>query len=482
MAESLKKKTVKGTLWSVIERFSVQAIQFIVMIFMARILTPAEYGIVGMITVFIAVSQALVDSGFSNALIRKQDRSQLDCSTAFYFNFVVGIILYFILFFCAHPIAKFYKEPLLVPVTHLVAISLPLNSLAVVQRALLTIKIDFKTQAKASCTAAVVSGVVGLILAYSNYGVWAIVWFQLSSTFTNVLLLWIFAKWVPSWCYSWKSFRQMFSFGSKLAATTVMNTVYLNGFQLIIGKIYSAAQLGFYTRALQFSQLPSTNISAILQRVTYPVLCSIQDEDQRLHDAFLKFINLTSFIVFPLMIGLSVLAKPIIISLIGEKWEFSAVLLSIISVSIMWVPINAINLNILQVKGKSGLLFKLELSIRLLGIAILFITVPIGIVAMCLGSVVSNLSALIIYAYFSGKLLNIKVGNVLSVIYLPLIYSIIMGICVYLCTYFISIYFLKMIVGIVVGVISYIGFTYITKYPALFEIKSFFNYKKLQSR
>ena len=241
--ESLKKKTVKGTIWSSIERFSVQAIQFVVMVFMARILTPADYGIVGMITIFIAVSQSLIDSGFSQALIRKQDRNEVDNSTVFYFNIAVGIILYFTLFFCANPIAQFYDEPLLVPITRLVALSLPLNSLAVVQRALLTINIDFRTQAKASLVAAFGSAAVGLSMTYTGWGVWSIVWYQIASTVLNVVLLWIFAHWRPVLRYSWKSFRELFGFGSKLMISGIIDTLYRNVYLIVIGKIFCLYKL-----------------------------------------------------------------------------------------------------------------------------------------------------------------------------------------------------------------------------------------------
>lgn len=217
MPESLKHKTLKGTIWSSLERFSVQGIVFVVMIVMARILTPEDYGLVGMLTIFIAISQSLVDSGFSQALIRKQDRTETDNSTVFYFNIAVGTALYLILYFCAPLIAKFYEEPILIPLTRLISLSVVINSFVVVQRALLTVEIDFKTQAKASFTAAIVAGVLGIGMAYSGFGVWSIVWYQLSNLTINAGLLWILSKWRPRLLYSWASFRELFSYGSKLA-------------------------------------------------------------------------------------------------------------------------------------------------------------------------------------------------------------------------------------------------------------------------
>ena len=241
MGESLKHKTAKGTLWSSIERFSVQFIQFAVMIVMACILTPADYGLVGMLSIFISVSQSLVDSGFSQALIRKQDRSEVDNSTVFFFNIGVGLILYLLLFVSAPLIARFYDEPILCPMMRLISLSVVINSLVVVQRALLTVRIDFKTQAKASFTAAIISGGVGIYMAYAGFGVWSIVWFQISNLAVNMVMLWVLSHWRPSMTYSWASFRELFGFGSRLALSGIINTLYNNLYLLLIGKVFKAS-------------------------------------------------------------------------------------------------------------------------------------------------------------------------------------------------------------------------------------------------
>lgn len=256
MTESLKHKTLKGTIWSSIERFSVQGVQFIVMIIMARILTPEDYGLVGMLTIFITISQSLIDSGFSQALIRKRDRRQIDNSTVFYFNIAIGTILYLVLFFSAPLIANFYHEPQLIPITRVISLSVFINSLVVVQRALLTVEIDFKTQTKASFTAVISSGILGIWMVYDGYGVWAIVAQQLVNLSVNALLLWILSHWRPSLEYSWTSFRELFNFGSKLAGAGILDTLYKNIYLIIIGKIFKASDLGYYTRAQQFSEFP----------------------------------------------------------------------------------------------------------------------------------------------------------------------------------------------------------------------------------
>lgn len=462
MAESLKHKTFKGTLWSVVERFSVQGISFLVMIIMARILTPDDYGLVGMLTVFIAVSQSLVDSGFSQALIRKQDRTELDNSTVFYFNIGVGIILYLLLFFCAPLIARFYKEPILIPLTRLISLSILINSFVVVQRALLTIKIDFKTQAKASVSASIASGIVGISMAYMGFGVWAIVWYQLTNLAINVGLLWAFSKWRPKWLYSWHSFRKLFGFGSKLALSGIINTIYDNVYLIVIGKFFSATDLGYYTRAYQFASFPSSNVSGIVQRVTFPILCTIQNDDNRLRYVYRRFLRLSAFIVFPLMIGLAAVAYPLVLLVLTKKWEFSALLLQIICLSMMWYPIHAINLNLLQVKGRSDLFLKLEIWKKIVGVAILCVTVPMGLVAMCWGSLASSIIALVINTYYTGKLIQVGFFTQMKDLIPTLFYSFLTGAIVWGIVNILSNLWFQLILGIAAGILFFITITRIT--------------------
>lgn len=478
MAESLKKKTVKGTIWSALERFSVQGIQFVVMIIMARILTPADYGLVGMLTVFIAVSQSLVDSGFSQALIRKLDRSETDNSTVFYFNIVVGAVLYFVLFICAPLIAKFYSEPLLVPLTRLISLSVFINSFVVVQRAILTIEIDFKTQAKATLVSAVVSGAVGISMAYTGFGVWALVWLQLTSISFNVGLLWIFSKWRPKWIYSWKSFRELFGFGSKLALSGIINTLYNNISILIIGKVFKASDLGYYTRAYQFASFPSSNISGIIQRVTYPVLCTIQNDDDRLRNVYRRFLRLSAFLVFPLMIGLAAVAHPFINLVLTEKWSFTAELLPIVCLGMMWIPIHSINLNLLQVKGRSDLFLRLEIWKKIIGIVLLCITIPLGLKALFWGNFASSIICLIINTYYTGELIQVGFFKQLHDLIPSLVYSLSMGAIVIVLIHFLPSDSLRLLIGISFGIIYYLGITKLTGSSDLRELLSLIDSKK----
>ena len=469
MSVSLKQKTVTGILWSSIERFSVQGVQFVIMIIMARILLPSDYGMIGMLAIFIAISQALIDSGFSNALIRKTNRSDVDFSTVFYFNIVIGILLYLILFFTSPLIAEFYKTPELTNLTRIIALNLFINSLAVVQRAILTIRIDFKTQAKASFCAALLSGIIGIIMAYTGFGVWAIAVQTVSNGFINTGLLWILSKWKPLRVFSYHSFKELFFFGSKLLFAGLLNVIYQNIYTIVIGKKFHSTDLGYYTRADQFAQFPSSNLTGIMQRVTFPILSEIQDDKERLAKAYRKFLRLSAFIIFPLMTGLAAVAYPFIGCLLTEKWNFTALLLQIICFSYMWYPIHAINLNLLQVEGRSDLFLKLEIYKKLLGVVVLCVTIPMGLVAMCWGAVVSSLLALVLNTYYTNKLIRVGLIKQLRDLSPALFYSFSMSAVVYFFIHLIYQKFLQLFLGIIVGIVYYFLISYLTKSQDLQE-------------
>lgn len=473
MAESLKQKTFKGTIWSAVEQFSVQGIQFGVMIFMARLLMPSDYGIVGMIAIFIAVCNSFINSGFSNALIRKQDRTPIDESTVFYFNIVVGLFLYIVLFFCAPLIARFYEEPILTPVTRAVGLSLIFGSLCVVQKAHYTIRIDFKTQARASLSAAVLSGITGVSLAYFGFGVWALVIQQIVSMGVNSSLLWFFSPWRPIRAFSWTSLKNMFGFGSRLLASGLLDTIYGNIYSLIIGKVFSASSLGFYSRAAGFSQFASSNITNIIQRVTYPVLCKMQNNDEALRDGYSRMMRVTAFIIFPLMCGMAAVAKPMVITLVGEKWMFSTILLVPICLSSMWYPIHAMNLNLLQVKGRSDLFLRLEIIKKVLCVSVLFISVPLGLIAMCWFGLLNSLIALIINTYYTGKLVNLGFFRQMKDLAPTLILSLAMGVIVWLTTAVLSLpNAVLLAIGVIEGAVFYLAAAVLLRYPELDEIRS----------
>ncbi|MBF1633363.1 MAG: lipopolysaccharide biosynthesis protein [Prevotella sp.] len=455
--ESLKQKTTKGIFWSTIERFSNQGMSFLFSVILARMLDPSDFGIIAMITIFFAVAQSFVDSGFSNALVRKTDRREEDLSTCFYFNIGVGIMAYIVLFLIAPLVASFYNQPILSPIIRITGLGVVLNSLCVVQQALFTIKIDFKSQAKVTLSATIISGIVGVILAYQGYGVWALVWQGVVMTSARMALLWLMSKWRPTTGFSKSSFNYLFGYGSKLLASGLLDTIYNNIYPIVIGKFYTPAQLGNYSRALSFAQLPSSNITSILQRVTFPVLSTIQDDIPRLQANYRRLLKLSAFIIFPLMMGLAAVAFPMIRLILTPKWEGCSLYLQIICFALMWYPIHAINLNLLQVKGRSDLFLRLEIIKKIVGVCIMCITIPLGITAMCIGMVASSLISLFINTYYTGKLIDIGYLKQMRDLTPIFINSLIMGGIVYFSIQISDNDILQLSLSIIVGVLSYIG-------------------------
>ena len=406
MSESLKKKTVKGVGWSFVDNLSSSGITFLVGLVLARLLTPSEYGIMAIITIFIAVSNSIVDSGFSNALIRKTDAKRVDYNTVFIFNLIVSAVLYAVLFFAAPAISAFFREPLLVEVMRVIGWVLLINALAIIPRTLFVKDVNFKTQTKVSLIASLTSGVVGIGMALAGMGVWSLVGQQLSRQLMNTLFLWIYCKWRPVWEFSSQSFKELFGFGSKLLLSGLLDTVFKEIYALVIGRCYTAAQLGQYTRASQFNQISSSNLTGVIQRVSYPVLSSIQDDPERLREGYRKIIKSTMLISFACMLGMAAVAKPMIVLLIGEKWMPAVGFLQIICFSGMLYPLHAINLNILQVKGRSDLFLRLEIIKKSIAVGPLLLGAFFTIEYMLWGSVCTSLIAYFLNSYYSANLIN----------------------------------------------------------------------------
>ena len=402
--DGIKEQTISGIKWSAIERFSVQGIQFLLGLMIARLLSPSDYGIIGMLGIFFAISQTFIDSGFSNALIRKIDRTDVDFSTVFYFNIVVGFVCSVIIFLSAPCISDFFNQPILTDVTRVLSINVLLGSLTTVQYAKLTIDIDFKTQAKVSLISTLVSGCIGVYLAWKGYGVWALVYQSVAASVLRVLLLWIRVKWTPLWTYSWESFHTLFSFGSKLLLSGLLHTLYTEMTTIAIGKFYTPKELGNYSRGQSIATLPCANITAILQRVTFPIFSRIQDDDKHLISIYRKYIILSSMVIFFVMTLLVFLAKPLVLFLLTDKWINAVIFLQIYSFAIMFDHICQINLNLLQVKGRSDLFLKLEIVKKSISMMILFASIPLGVLFICISKVIYTQIAVFLNTYYTGKL------------------------------------------------------------------------------
>lgn len=402
----LKEKTIKGVSWSIIDNLANAGITFLIGILLARILSPAEFGLIGMITIFIAVSNSIVDSGFSSALIRKVEPKDIDYNTVFYFNLFLGIGLYFILFFSAPAISQFFNEPSLISITRVMGTILIINAFGIVQRSLLVKKVDFKTQTKISLIASIISGFVSIVLALKGFGVWSLVGHQITRQLLISTFLWVFNTWRPALEFSKESFHELFGFGSKLLIADIINTIYNNIYFLIIGKFYSVVQLGQYTRAEQFNSIFSSNLANVVQRVSYPVLCSIQDDDERLKLTYQRIIKATMLVTFACMLGLASIAKPLILITIGVKWLPAVPYLQIICFAGMLLPLHAINLNILIVKGRSDLLLRLEFIKKPIAVIPICLGIFYGIEFMLWGSVFLSFAAYVLNSYYSARLIN----------------------------------------------------------------------------
>lgn len=405
MEDTLKYKTVKGVGWSFADNMANSGITFLVGLILARLLTPEEFGILGMITIFIVVSNTIIDSGFSSALIRKKDAVHIDYNTVFYFNLFISIFLYAILCFSAPLIGTFFHEPLLIPVTRVLGVVLVINSLSIIQRTLFIKKVDFKTQTKISFISSLSSGFAGITMAYCGCGIWSLVFQQIIRQFVATILFWIYNSWRPLWEFSYSSFKGLFNYGSKLLFSSLLDTLFNNIYYLIIGRCYSAYQLGQYSRAEQFNMI-SGNMIAVIQKVSLPVLCSIQDDNESLKKAYKQLVKLSMSITFAFMLGLAAIAKPLIIVLIGDQWEDAIIYLQIICFSGMMTPLHGINLNLLQVKGLSNLFLKLEIYKKIIIIVPITIGVFYGVIPMLVVNVFISFLNFILNSMYSCKIIN----------------------------------------------------------------------------
>jgi teichuronic acid exporter len=414
-------------------------LSFIIGIILARILIPEDFGLVGMVVIFVAVSQTLIDSGFGQALIRKKDATDIDYSTVFYFNILVGFGLYAIVFFSASSISRFYDEPALIPILKVFGLNIVINSISVIQRIKLIKQVNFKLQTKITLFSSIFSGAIGIAMAYRGFGVWSLVWRNIINNTLQTILLWIYNRWVPLIVFSIKSFTEMFAFGSRLLVIGLLDTFYKNIYLIVIGKFFSSSELGYYTRADQFSKLPSQNITNVIQKVSYPVLVTFQDDNKKLKDAYKRLIKNTMYISFVLMMLLAAIAKPMIIILIGEKWMQSVVYLQLLCFGGMLYPLHALNLNMLNVKGRSDLFLRLAVIQKLLAIPIIVFGVLTGIEVLIIGMVLLSFVAFFINSFFSGRLIGYSVREQILDIGPSFILGFSVALVIYLPTLFFNI-------------------------------------------
>ena len=469
MPESLKKKTVQGVAWTSLNQILNIGLGFVIGVILARLLSPSDYGLLAMIAVFNAIAFSFLDSGFSSALVRKPDLTEDDNTTAFFFNLAAGCVLFGIIWLIAPWVSVFYDTPILTPLLRAEGSLLIVSAFKIVQNTQLTRALNFKAKMIIRVVASVFGGVAGIIAAYSGLGVWALVTMHVTDAVVSLILLWIISPWRPRGKWSRKSFNYLWGFGSKLLASGLLDTVYSNIYPIVIGKFYSVADLGQYSRAKQYADLPSHSLTGVIQQVTFPVLSHIQEDDQRLGNNYRRMLRFTVFIVFPIMIGMAVLASPLVIALVTDKWEQCVPYLQIICLASMWYPVHAINLNLLQVKGRSDLFLRLEIIKKVIITAVVFVCVPFGIIGICCGSVFTSLACLAINTYYTGKLIHVGFLRQMIDMTPTLIASLAMGVVVYLAVMPFDSDVVKLAVGIPLGVILYLGIAKVFKMPELQE-------------
>ena len=464
------------------ERFSQQGVMFVVSILLARTLMPEDFGLVAMLAIFLTIAHTLINSGFGQALIQKQGATYVDECSIFYFNIFVGFVSAGFLCAAAPLIAGFYNQTQLIQMIYALSLNLIISALGLVQITLLNKRLDFKTQLNVSVVSTVISGVVGVSMALNGFGVWSLVILSLCDTILRTSLLWMFNTWRPSWVFSFDSLRSMFGFGSRLLAVGLLNAFFQNVHAIVVGKFFSPLALGFYSRAESLQQLPVDTVSSIINKVTFPVFSSIQDDKPRLKNGVSKAMTMMVLIVFPMMVGLAIVAKPLVIVLLTEKWLPLVPYLQLFCVLGMLHPIHAINLNVLNAQGRSDLFLRLEIIKKILIVIVLIVTYRWGIIAMIYGQIAVSFLAYYLNAYYTEKILGYSIVEQIKDMFPSLVLAGLMGIVIYTINYAsISDQLALLITQTVIAVVFYGGMCYFFRNPSFLELIQLFKSKLLNS-
>jgi teichuronic acid exporter len=406
MSATLKSKAIGGVFWSLLDRVGQQGMLFVIAIILARFLTPEQFGLVGMLSVFIEVARVFIDSGFGAALIQHKEVTKVDECSIFYFSIVAGLIAAGLLCAVAPWIAAFYQQPVLTPLMYALSVTLVLPSLSSVQSALLSKRIDFKTQLKVGMSATALSGIVGVTMAIRGFGVWSLATQYIANGFFRTVLFWLLDPWRPAWVFRWTALREMFGFGSRLLASTLLNTVFENIYVVVIGKLFSAAQLGLYSGARKIQSLATINITGVIMQVAFPVFSVLQDDPARLKRSMRKAMATLALINFPILAGLALTARPIIYVLLTEKWAAAVYWLQLLCLANLLYPFQVLHLNALMAKGRSDLLFFLEVIKKTLIVILIAITYRWGVTGMLWGQIATSVVGYYINSYYTRRLIG----------------------------------------------------------------------------
>lgn len=470
MTNDVKSKVVSGAVWTGLEKMFRQLVQFIVGIVLARLVLPVDYGAVGMLAIFMAIANVFTDCGMGSALIQKKEKTDADYSTVFWYNLFLSFFIYALMCVSSPWVAAFYKMPVLEDIMRVVAITLITDALAAVQITRLTVKLKFREQSLVSLVSMILSGGIGIILAYNDWGVWSLVFYNLSRSIINGLLIWIVARWTPILVFSKQSFQELFSFGSRILGASLINTIYRNISTLVIGRLFSPAEVGFYNRGVGYAHLPTDMIQDAALKVNYPILARYKDDDGQLLRAYKKMMTVPLYVLYPILIGMAVTAEPLICVMIGEKWLPAATIMQILCLGCMFTPLTHLNLNLLYVKGRADLVLKLELIKKPIGFALLLGSSPFGIKWMVVSQTIYSFIAFSFNCFYTGKILNygeLKQLRALAPIFAN---SFIMGGVLFFAISFVSAPIVKLAVGVPLGIVAYILVSIIIHDSSFLEI------------
>lgn len=459
-----KRKLITSFIWKTLEKGGAQLIQFIVSIILARMLLPSDYGVIALITVFINLANAFVQSGFGSALIQDKDSGDLEFSTIFFFSIFASIIFYIILFFGAIPISSFYKTPVLVKVIRILAISLLFNSIYCIQNAFISKKLEFKKLFLVSTITMLISGFIGILMAYKGYGIWALVGQNLSYSFLTFLVSFLIVEWRPKFLFSFKKLKKLYSYSWKILASNLIGTFCNNLQSLIIGKNYSTYQLGLYNRGQNFPQIITSTLDHSIQSVLFPTFSAHNDDISYIKNKMRKAISLSAYILLPCIFGMAAIAQPMVLTLLSEKWKECVFFLQISCLGFAFLPIQNANVTAINALGRSDIYMKLEIIKRTITVSMLIICAPFGIYALCIGQAACNILFAFINAYPNKKLLNYNYFEQISDLFPSLFISIIMAGTILLFNHFIILYFaIQLIIDIIIGIVLYIILSVITR-------------------
>lgn len=451
-----KSTIIKNLIWKFSERFTAQIVSFLVSLVLARLLTPEDYGLVALITVFIAIANVFVTSGFGNALIQKKEATQTDFSSVFYFSIFIGIVAYIILYFIAPFVATFYNNESLTSLLRVLSFSVIIAGINSVQEAYVARNMLFKKYFFSTIVGSITSAIIGIIMAFKGFGAWALVFQTLINQLVNTVVLWFTVKWRPKLIFSLKSMKQLFSFGWKLLVSSIIDTIYNNIYSLVIGKFFSAKELGFYNRGKSIPNMVISNINGSIQSVMFPAFSRYQDNLVAMKNVMRRAILTSTFLIVPAMMGLAAIGKPLTILLLTEKWLPSVPFLQFSCFILAFYPIHTTNLQVINAMGRSDIYLKLEITKKIVGFTILIISIPFGIYGMMIGSCISTIICSIINSFPNKRLLNYGYLEQMKDILPVFIISMIMGVIINCFSSLDFNYIIVLIIQIIVGILIYL--------------------------